>query len=102
MPAWSLYPLSRRRPMVTAVMIGIDPHKTSHSATAIDGTETVLTRTRVKASAKQLERLLEWAAAWPERVWAIEHATGLGLLLAQQFLRAGRPMRRSRHRLRGS
>src|SRR5207249_6139979 len=35
------------------------------------------------------ERLLAWAAAWPERTWAIEGAGGLGHLLAQQLLAAG-------------
>jgi transposase len=30
-----------------------------------------------------------WAACWPERIWAIEGATGLGRLLAQQLLAAG-------------
>jgi transposase len=33
--------------------------------------------------------LLEWAGRWPERRWAIEGATGLGHLLAQQLLAAG-------------
>ena len=75
--------------MVAAVMIGIDPHKASHTATAIDPTEKVLSKIRIKSNAEQSERLLEWAKAWPERTWAIENATGLGLLLAQQLLRAG-------------
>jgi len=33
--------------------------------------------------------LLEWAARWPKRTWAIEGARGLGHLLAQQLLAAG-------------
>jgi transposase len=37
----------------------------------------------------QAGRLLAWAAAWPERTWAIEGAGGLGHLLAQQLLAAG-------------
>jgi transposase len=74
---------------VAVVMIGIDPHKASHTATAIDANEKVLAKIRVKASVDQSEQLLEWAMAWPERTWAIENATGLGLLLAQQLLRAG-------------
>ena len=44
---------------------------------------------RVRASAAQAQRLLAWAAAWPERTWAIEGAAGLGHLLAQQLLAAG-------------
>ena len=74
---------------MSSVMIGIDPHKASHTATAIDPTEKVLAKIRVKANTDQLARLLEWAADFPDRVWAIENATGLGLLLAQQLLRAG-------------
>ena len=74
---------------MAAVMIGIDPHKASHTATVIDGSERVLAKIRVRANRDQLGRLLEWAGEWPERTWAIENATGLGLLLAQQLLRAG-------------
>ena len=74
---------------MSSVMIGIDPHKASHTATAIDPTEHVLAKVRVRANRDQLDRLLEWAADLPERAWAIENATGLGLLLAQQLLRAG-------------
>jgi transposase len=44
----------------------------------------------VCASAAQAQRLLDWAAAWPQRTsWAIEGAGGLGHLLAQQLLAAG-------------
>jgi transposase len=44
---------------------------------------------QVRASAAQAEQLLAWAAGWPERTWAVEGATGLGSLLAQQLLAAG-------------
>src|SRR5262249_56793978 len=70
-------------------MIGVDPHKGSHTAVAIDQREAVLGQVRVRASAVQAERLLAWAAAWPERAWAVEGAAGLGHLLAQQLLAAG-------------
>ena len=53
------------------------------------GAEEPLGQLRVRASAAQAERLLEWAAAWPERTWAVEGAGGLGHLLAQQLLSAG-------------
>jgi transposase len=74
---------------MAGVMIGIDPHKASHTAVAISGAEEQLGQLRVRASAAQAERLLEWAAAWPERTWAVEGAGGLGHLLAQQLLSAG-------------
>jgi transposase len=74
---------------MAAVMIGIDPHKGSHTAVAIGAGEGPLGELRVRASATQAERLLAWALPWPERTWAIEGAGGLGHLLAQQLLAAG-------------
>ena len=71
------------------VMIGVDPHKASHTAVAISAAEEPLGQLRVRASAVQAERLLAWAQAWPERTWAVEGAGGLGHLLAQQLLSAG-------------
>jgi transposase len=70
-------------------MIGIDPHKGSHTAYAVDASEKRLGQVRIGASIRQVEGLLEWAGRWPERVWAIEGARGLGHLLAQQLLAAG-------------
>jgi hypothetical protein len=69
-------------------MIGIDPHKGSHTAYAVDASEKRLGQVRVRASIRQVDGLLEWAARWPERVWAIEGARGLGHLLASALLTA--------------
>jgi transposase len=74
---------------MAAVMIGVDPHKGSHTAVAISAAEERLGEVRVRASVSQAERLLAWAVPWPERTWAIEGAGGLGHLLAQQLLAAG-------------
>jgi transposase len=74
---------------MAAVMIGIDPHKGSHTAMAIDDREAALGQLRVRASAAQAGRLVAWAAPWPERTWAVEGAGGLGYLLAQQLVAAG-------------
>jgi len=74
---------------MAAVMIGVDPHKASHTAVAINAAEEPLGELRVRACAAQAERLLGWAAAWPQRTWAVEGAGGLGHLLAQQLLAAG-------------
>src|SRR5512132_2879870 len=63
---------------MTAVMIGIDPHKGSHTAVAISGAEEPLGELRVRASAAQAQR-----------TWAVEGADGVGHLLAQQLLAAG-------------
>jgi transposase len=71
------------------VIIGVDPHKGSHTAVAIDGQETALAQLKVRASRRQVEQLLEWAAGFEKRTWAIESAGGLGYLLSQQLVSAG-------------
>jgi len=68
------------------ITIGIDPHKASHTAVALDEAERILGELRVPATKATLERLLRWAERWPERTWAVEGATGLGHLLAQQLV----------------
>jgi hypothetical protein len=74
---------------MASVMIGIDPHKSSHTAVAIGGAEELLGGVRVRACPGQAGQLIAWARAWPERTWAVEGATGLGHLLAQQLVAAG-------------
>jgi transposase len=74
---------------MAAVMIGVDPHKGSHTAVVISPAEEPLGELRVRASAGQAGKLIGWAAAWPERTWAVEGAAGLGRLLAQQLVAAG-------------
>jgi len=74
---------------MAAVMIGVDPHKGSHTAVVISPAEEPLGELRVRASAGQAGELIGWAAAWPERTWAVEGAAGLGRLLAQQLTAAG-------------
>jgi hypothetical protein len=78
------------------VLIGIDPHKSTHTAVAVDKDENTLGELTVRADRLQVERLLKWAIDYPDRLWAIESATGLGHLLAQQLIcrrsrRRGRP-----------
>jgi transposase len=74
---------------MVAVVIGIDPHKASHTAVAINVAEEPLDELRVRACPSQAERLLAWAQAWPQRAWAVEGAGGVGRLLAQQLVAAG-------------
>jgi hypothetical protein len=71
------------------VIIGVDPHKASHTAVAIGHDEGELGRTRVRATRKQVSQLLAWAQPLGARRWAIESAGGLGYLLAQQLVDAG-------------
>lgn len=70
-------------------MIGIDPHKGSHTAVAVDRSEAVVDAIRVDADRHQRSRLLEWATRFEPRVWAVEGATGMGAMLAQQLVGAG-------------
>jgi transposase len=72
-----------------SVMIGVDPHKGSHTAVAVGGDEAQLAKVRVRSSRHQLDQLLEWAAPFEPRTWAVESAGGLGYLLAQQLVAAG-------------
>src|SRR6478735_12803335 len=75
--------------LMAAVMIGVDPHKGSHTAVVIGAAEEPLGELRVRASKTQVDELVAWAAAWPRRTWAVEGAGGLGYLLAQQLVAAG-------------
>src|SRR6478609_8824761 len=71
------------------VMIGVDPHKGSHTATMLDRREHELRRIKVRAGGRQVAELLEWADGVKPRTWAIESAGGMGYLLAQQLVAAG-------------
>jgi PAS domain S-box-containing protein len=70
-------------------IIGIDPHKASHTAAVIDRDERLVGEVSVRADRRQRERLLRWAAPFEPRLWAVEGATGHGALLAQQLVGAG-------------
>ena len=75
--------------MVTT--IGIDPHKATHTAVAIDETELVVGELTVPADRYQTNRLVEWASYLDGdgRLWAVEAAGGLGYLLSQQLITRG-------------
>ena len=70
-------------------IIGIDPHKESHTAAVIDRDEQIVDEFVLAADRRQRDRLLRWADAYAPRVWAIEGAAGVGTLLAQQLVGAG-------------
>ena len=71
------------------VIIGVDPHKATHTAVAICRDERELTSITVSATKNQVTKLLSWAEPLGPRTWAIESAGGLGYLLAQQLVEAG-------------
>ena len=71
------------------ITIGIDPHKATHTAVAVDAREAVVGEHKVRASATQAATLIDWAQGFASRTWAVESAAGLGYLLAQQLVAAG-------------
>ncbi|MGW0182600.1 IS110 family transposase [Nocardia sp. NPDC003345] len=72
------------------MLIGIDPHKSSHTATAVDPTtNSDLGSVRIDASFAGYRKLLAWARQWPERRWAVENAEGLGHHLALWLVAMG-------------
>jgi transposase len=75
--------------VLMGVMIGVDPHKRSHMAVAVDAEDVELGRLEVRASRVQVDELVGWAARFGQRSWAIESADGLGYLLGQQLVAAG-------------
>ena len=69
------------------MIIGIDPHKVSHTATAVDpATNTPVASLRIDASIAGYRRLLRWADRFPQRRWAVENAKGLGCHLTQWLI----------------
>jgi transposase len=74
------------------ITIGIDPHKRSLTAAALDSHSQLLGQLRLPASAQAGTQLLAWAAAWPQRHWAVEGASGLGRPIAQLLIGAGEPV----------
>jgi transposase len=72
------------------VIIGVDPHKSTHTAMTIDRDEQPLARVQLVADRCQTQRLLAWAEPLgTQRRWAVESAEGLGKLLVQQLVDAG-------------
>ena len=59
-------------------MIGIDPHKATHTAVAVDDNEVVLDEFRVRASTVQAQRLI--FPRFPGWFWCVDHATAAGRL----------------------
>ena len=71
------------------IIIGIDSHKRTHTAVAVDGTGRKLAeKTLVATSAGHLE-LVRWAARFAERTWALEDCRHLSRRLSTDLLVAG-------------
>lgn len=66
------------------MIIGIDPHKKSHTATAVDPqSNRPVASLRIDASLVGYRELIRWASQFTDRRWAVEGARGLGRHLAQ-------------------
>ncbi len=71
------------------ITIGIDPHKASFSAVALDPTGKQLGSRRVTVNAAAFKTLMAWSKTWPQRQFAVEGAAGLGRPIAQLLAAAG-------------
>jgi transposase len=71
------------------VMIGVDPHKASHTAAALDEHGRLLGQQRIPATLDGYQQLRRWAGRWPQRCWAVEGAHGIGRALAQRLVGDG-------------
>jgi transposase len=74
---------------MTAVVIGIDPHKRSNTALVLDSQENVLARQRFPNDRDGYRQLKRFAQPWADRTWAVEGARGVGLGLAQRIAADG-------------
>jgi hypothetical protein len=71
------------------VMIGVGPHKASHTAAALDEHGRLLDQQRTPATLDGYQQLRQWAGRWPQRCWAVEGAHGIGRALAQRLVGDG-------------
>ena len=65
------------------INFGIDPHKSSLTAVAIDSAGTKLSIRRFVVNAGTAAALTKWSQSWPSRRFAVEGARGLGRGIAQ-------------------
>ena len=71
------------------VIIGVDPHKLSATIEVVDGREGFLGSGRFATDRAGYAAMRKYAKAWPERVWGVEGANGVGRPLAQRLLEDG-------------
>jgi transposase len=71
------------------VVIGVDPAKRSHALVVLDGNEVQLAGLQVRNDNAGYRQMLGLARRFPERVWAVEGAGGVGAQLAQRLVADG-------------
>src|SRR4051794_13125509 len=80
-----LGPRARRRVM-DRVVIGMDPHKASVTIEARDSREVLRARGRFGTDKRNYALMLRTVRQWPNRLWAVEGANGIGRPIAQRLL----------------
>ncbi len=71
------------------VLIGVDPHKESVTIEARDSREVLRARGRFETSSVGYRGLMRFTRQWPERVWAVEGANGIGRPFALRLVADG-------------
>ena len=74
---------------MSAVVIGMDPHKRSATIEVMASDETVVGGGRYATDTPGYRAMLAGARRWPERVWAIEGCQGIGRHIASRLLADG-------------
>ena len=74
---------------MAVVVIGVDPAKRSNTIEVLDSAETVLMTARFENTREDYRRMLALVKRWPQRSWAVEGVTGVGLSLAQRLVADG-------------
>jgi transposase len=74
---------------VDRVIIGAGPHKLSVTTGVRDSGEILRATGRFGTDSSSYRQLVEVARQWPERIWAVEEANGIGRPLAQRLLASG-------------
>ena len=71
------------------VIIGVDPHKMSVTIEVVDTHEHLLGRGRFDTTNTGYAEMQRYVKQWPDRLWAVEGANGVGRPLAQRLVAAG-------------
>ena len=70
-------------------VVGLDPHKLSNTIAVLDRDENVLARRRFDNTVDGLPAMLDAVGEYPDRLWAVEGANGIGRSIAQRLVAIG-------------
>lgn len=74
---------------ISAVVIGVDPHKRIDAVVVLDGAGAVLARETIEHTSGGFRTLMALARRFPQRTWAVEGCNGMGKNLAQRLVAGG-------------